>query len=422
MKKLCALALVLIALGTYSHAIAQSSPPSPANDRVEVPQPSDKALQYHRTGTIWWAALTIWGLAVPLVFLFTGLSARIRDFAARLGRRWFFVVAIYVTIYGILLYLIDLPISYFAGYARQHAYGLSNQTFEKWFGDSLKALAIGVLTTPLFAWFPLWLIRRAPQRWWLYTAMAAIPFIAFVLLVVPVWVDPLFNDFGPMKDKQLEQKILTLADRAGIDGARVFEVNKSVDTKTVNAYVTGLFNTKRIVLWDTIIAKLDDEELLFVMGHEMGHFVLNHVAQIVFFASLVIAFGLYVVHRSAGWFIRRWSHRFGFTELSDVAAIPLILFLFGAVTLLITPLLLTVTRHNEREADRFGLEITHSNRAAATAFVKLQQENLGVPRPNLITRIFRSSHPSLAERIEFCNDYRPWETGGEQKYTDRFRR
>lgn len=371
---------------------------------------------------MWWVALTLWGLALPLIFLFTGLSARIRDFAVRIGKRWFFVVAMYVTVYALILYVIDLPVGYFAGYARQHAYGLSNQTLAKWFTDSLKALAVGLITTPLFAWFPLWLIRKSPRRWWLYTAMAAVPFIAVILLVVPIWVDPLFNEFGPMKDKQLEQKILALAERAGIAGARVFEVNKSVDTKTVNAYVTGLANTKRIVLWDTIIAKLDDEELLFVMGHEMGHFVLNHVAQIIFFASLVIGIGLYVVHRSAQWFIRRWSRRFGFTELSDPAAIPLALFLFSAVTLAISPLLLVVTRHNEREADRFGLEITHSNRAAATAFVKLQQENLGVPRPNLITRIFRNSHPALADRVEFCNTYRPWETGRKEKYAEKFKR
>jgi STE24 endopeptidase len=421
MRKLCALLLVIAALGTYAYTFAQATAPPSPPDRVEVPQPTDKAVQYHRTGTYWWVALTLWGFALPLLFLFTGFSAKLRDVATRVGKKWFFVVAIYVTLYAIILFLIDLPVSYVAGYARQHAYGLSNQTLGKWFGDSIKALAVGLISTPLFAWFPLWLIRRSPKRWWLYTAMAAIPFVFIVLLVVPVWVDPLFNEFGPMKDKQLEQKILSLADRAGIEGARVFEVNKSVDTKTVNAYVTGLFNTKRIVLWDTIIARLDDDELLFVMGHEMGHFVLNHVAQIIFASALVIALGLFVVHRSAQWFIRRWSHRFGFTELSDVAAIPLIMFLFSVVTFVITPLILTVTRHNEHEADRFGLEITHTNHAAATAFVKLQQENLGVPRPNLITRIFRSSHPSLADRIEFCNRYRPWERGAPEKYRERFK-
>jgi Zn-dependent protease with chaperone function len=128
----------------------------------------------------------------------------------------------------------------------------------------------------------------SPRRWWLWTGLAAVPFIVLMLLIAPIWIDPLFNKFGPMKDEALEAQILALADRAGIAGSRVFEVDKSVDTKAVNAYVTGVGQTKRIVLWDTIIAKLERRELLFVMGHEMGHYVLGHVPETIAFLSLVI--------------------------------------------------------------------------------------------------------------------------------------
>jgi Zn-dependent protease with chaperone function len=254
-------------------------------------------------------------------------------------------------------------------------------------------------------------LRKSPERWWLYTGLLAIPFLCLMLLVTPVWLDPLFNDFGPMKNKALEQKILALADRAGIEGSRVYEVNKSVDTKALNAYVSGLGNTKRIVLWDTIVARLDEPELLFVMGHEMGHYVLGHTWKLVGLLSVLIMTALYAIHRTAGWVIARWRDRIGFDSLADVASLPLLLLLFSAYLFVVTPVGLAFARSYEHESDRFGLELTRANRPAAMAFVKLQQDNLGNPRPHWLVRLWRASHPTLAERIEFCNTYRPWEHG-----------
>ncbi len=388
---------------------------------VPVPEPTAKALQYYRSGNLIWVLTTIWGLLIPLLFLFSGLSARIRDVAQRLGRRWFFVIAIYSIIFTLLTFLIDLPLSYYTEFVRPHAYDLSNQTISKWFTDTLKGLAIGLIMTPLIMWIPFLLLKKSPRRWWLYTGLAAIPLTVLLLLVSPIWIDPMFNKFGPMKNQALEQKILSLADRAGIEGGRVFEVAKSEDTKTVNAYVSGFASTKRIVLWDTIIAKLDEDELLFVMGHEMGHFVLKHVAQIILVSSAVIIAGLFFVHRFGGLLIARFRNRFRFDELSDIAALPLILFLFGLASILFTPALLAMSRHNEHEADRFGLEITRKNRPAAEAFVKLQQENLAVPRPGLLFKLWRSSHPPIGERVDFINGYKPWAEGKALVYENRFK-
>lgn len=388
---------------------------------VPVPEPSEKALRYYRSGNVLWAVGVLWGFAVPLLILFTGLSARMRDVSQRIGRKWFFALAIYLTLYSLLTFVLDLPLSWYSGFVRQHAYGLSNQTVAKFVSDMVKGLVVGLVLTPLVMWLPFLLLKKSPKRWWLYSGLASIPFIVLMLFVTPIWIEPLFNKFGPMKDKVLEQKILQLADRAGIHGSDVFEVNKSVDTKTVNAYVTGFMNTKRIVLWDTIIQKLDQDELLFVMGHEMGHYVLKHVAQVILFAAIVVIIGLLAVHLSAMAMIRRWGARFGFTQLSDIAAFPLIVLLFGLATFVLTPALLAMSRHNEHEADRFGLEITRSNRAAATAFVKLQEENLGIPRPGLLYKLWRGSHPPIGERIDFFNSYRPWETGEPMKYDHLFR-
>src|SRR5262249_53085087 len=157
-----------------------------------------------------------------------------------------------------------------------------------WLGDSLKTLMIGLVAGGPFLWVPYLLLDKSPRRWWLYSGLLTVPFLFLVLFITPIWIEPLFNDFGPMKDKALETKILALARRAGIDDSRVFEVEKSVDTNAVNAYVNGFLGTKRIVLWDTLLSKLSDRETLFVMGHEMGHFVLHHLLQGVLFASLLV--------------------------------------------------------------------------------------------------------------------------------------
>ena len=401
---------------------AQSTSAPPAHERVAVPEPSEKALSYHHSGNILWMVSNLWSMVVPLAFLWTGLSGRIRDVAQRIGRRRFFVIGIYVIIFSAIGFVLDLPLSYYAGYVREHAYGLSNQTFGKWFGDAVKGLLVGICFGVAFLWLPFALLRRSPHRWWLYVGLLMVPFLLFVSLISPIWIDPLFNKFGPMRNKTLEANILALADRAGIQGSRVFEVAKSVDTKALNAYVTGFGDTKRIVLWDTIIAALDERELLVVMGHEMGHYVLGHVWRMVVFFSLLIMATLYAIYRTAGWVIGRYRSRFGFDELSDVAALPLILLLFNAYLFLISPVIMGFTRYHEHEADRFGLEITRDNHAAATAFVKLQQENLAVPRPGWLYTMWRASHPPVGDRIDFSNDYRPWERNQPLVYESLFRK
>ena len=255
---------------------------SPAADElrpVPVPEPSEKAMQYYRSGNVLWFVEQAWSIAVLVLLLATGVSAALRNAARRIGRNWFFTIVVYFALFTIITTIIDLPLSYYTEFVREHAYGLSNQTFGKWFGDTLKSLAVAGIVGALVLWVPYLLLRKSPRRWWLYTAIALVPFIVVANLVAPIWIAPLFNKFEPMQNKALEQKILALAGRAGIEGSRVYQVKKSVDTKTLNAYVAGLFGTKRIVLWDTTLARMTDRELMFVMGHEMGHYVLHHVWQ-----------------------------------------------------------------------------------------------------------------------------------------------
>jgi Zn-dependent protease with chaperone function len=379
------------------------------------------AIQYHRSGNVLWAVETGLGMIIPAVLLFSGLSARMRSLSDRVGRRWLLSVVLYAVLFTLLVAVLTLPLSYYAGYVRQHLYGLSNQSFGAWAGDWVKGVAVGGVGLAAVLWIPYLLLRRSPLLWWLYGGLTSLPLTALLLVITPVWVDPLFNDYETMEDRVLESNILTLARRAGIGGSRVYQVDKSADTKLVNAYVTGVGATKRIVLWDTLLERLEDDQILFVTAHEMGHFVLRHTLYIIIAAGILITVSLYAVHRTAGRLIARLSRRFGFDDLTDVASFPLLLLLGNVASFLLAPLVLGFSRHQEHEADRFALEITRDNYAAASTFVVLQRENLAVPRPGRLYVMWRSSHPPLADRVAFANHYRPWEAGQPLRYGRLFR-
>jgi Zn-dependent protease with chaperone function len=390
-------------------------------DTVVVPEPSALAIQYHRSGNVVWAVETGLATIVPAALLFSGLSSRLRSVARRLAPRWFLTILLYAVLFTLVVAILTFPMAYYAGYLRQHQYGLSNQSLGAWAGDWIKGVILSGVGLATVLWIPYLLLRRSPKRWWLYAGLASVPLTALLLVITPVWVDPLFNDYEPMKDKVLESRILALAQRAGIGGSRVYQVDKSSDTKLVNAYVTGIGTTKRIVLWDTLLEKLDERQVLFVMAHEMGHFVLRHTLAVIIAAGILVTVALYVVHQTAGGLIARFSRRFGFSELDDIASFPLLILLGNVASFMLAPAVLGFSRFQEHEADRFALEITRDNLAAATTFVVLQQENLAVPRPGRLYVLWRSSHPPLAERVGFANRYRPWESGRGLRYQHLFR-
>jgi len=411
-------ALLTLVLGLEGSPALGAAIPAPGP--VAIPAPTPEAVRYHQTGLIFWFVARVWSFAVPALLLVTGWSGRIGRFAAGRNRPQVIAVAIYAAIFLGFEFALKFPLRYYLGFVRLHDYGLSTQPFSRWLADACKTLGLDLVGAALFAWVPFALMARSPRWWWLSTGLLILPFSALSATVAPVLVDPLFNQFGPMKDPAVEGKILALAERAGIRGSHIYEVDKSRDTTTVNAYVTGLFGTKRIVLWDTIIAKLDEDELLVVMGHEMGHYVLNHVALGISLASVGTLLGLLVVDRAARRIIARYSARFGFERIDQVASIPLLMILIQGLVLITGPISNATSRWMEHEADRFALELTHDNHAAATGFAKLQRDNLAIPFPDPFTKVWRSSHPSIGERITFCNTYRPWATGGSVRYADRF--
>ena len=430
MKRLAALVAAFLLLAFLLPAHVSAATPTPAavtqatapaaQAPVPVPVPTEQAVSYYESGNLLWIISTLWGFIVPALLLFSGFSAKLRDWAKRAGKYWYFTLVIYFALFLVVTSLLDLPLDYYVSFVRPHDYGLSSQTLAKWIQDELVGTCIGLVAGALFLWIPYLLLKRATRRWWIYTWLASIPIIIFISFVEPIWIEPLFNHFGPMQDKTLETQILDLAHRAGIEGANVYEVNKSVDTNELNAYATGIGDTKRIVLWDTIIKQFTPDELLMVMGHEMGHYVLNHVWKGIFFGSLFLLAGLYLVHRTAGWVLRRFSARTGVTELGDIASLPLLILLLGVFFFIFQPAIGAYSRHLEHEADRFGLEITHENHACATAFTKFVEHDLAYPTPGPLYVLWRSSHPPLGERIAFCNSYHPWLEGKPGEYSEYF--
>ena len=174
-------------------------------------------MEFYRTSNWLWVFNQVWAILLTGTLAFSGVSSRLRNLAQRLGRRWFLTVGLYVVLYLAVVFVIDLPLSFYQGYLRLHAYGLSNQTFGKWFGDKLIALAVAMAVGFALTWVPYLVMARSPRRWWLYIGLLSVPFLFATMLVEPIWIDPLFNTFGPMKNKVLERSILALAERAGIE-------------------------------------------------------------------------------------------------------------------------------------------------------------------------------------------------------------
>ncbi len=394
---------------------------SPNTSTVAVPVPGEKAVHHYHATIVVGVTAILWSFLSPALFLFTGLSARSRSWAERQRQNWYFTFVLYALAFGLLYFLVNLPLNYYAGFVFPPHYDVTNQTFSRWLGNTLKGAAVVMVIGLAVGWSPFLVLKKSPRRWWLWLGLLVPLFLFTQSFIQPVLIDPLFHQFRPLPDKTLEAKILAQAARAGIEGSRVYVANLSLDTKLDNAYVTGLSGTRRIVFWDTMLKDLNDDELLFILGHEMGHYVLHHIIQLVAFASLLAFVSLYVAYWLAGPVIGRFKKRWGFDTPSDFAALPLFILAFQLLLFADLPAYMAFSRHIEHEADRFGLELTHNNHAAATAFVKMVQNGVYVYRSAPIIQFWYGSHPTPAERIEFCNQYRPWESGQPSKYQNCFK-
>jgi STE24 endopeptidase len=367
---------------------------------------------------------TGYSLLVLLALLALGIAAKYRDWAERVSKYRFVQALIFVPLLLVTLTVLELPLDAYQQHVSRQ-YGLSVQGWVSWFGDVSKGQAVSLIMFTFVIWGITSLIRKSPRRWWFYAWLLAMPVAVFVVFLAPLVLDPLFNNFEPLDktNPQLVDAIERVAARAGqnIPRDRIFLMDASKKVTTLNAYVTGFGPSKRIVVWDTTLKNATIPETLFVVGHEMGHYVLNHV--VIGMASLAVGmfFGFYLLYAIANWALPRFQQRWHMRGLSDWAAVPMLLLIFSLLNIVADPISNTIGRQIEHNADIYGLEVTHginpnSQEAAAHAFQVLGELSLSYPYPSRFVVFWYADHPPISDRVPFAHNYDPWSKGEQPKY------
>jgi STE24 endopeptidase len=313
----------------------------------------------------------IYGLIVAGLLLWLQISARIRDWAGGITRSRTYQVMIYAACYVAIVTAAGLPLTVYEGFFREHAYGLSSQNFAQWFGDFATGFGVtmiaGLIVLPvLYA-----AIRMAERAWWIWGAAITVAFMVVFMVIYPVFIAPLFNHYSPLPESPLKKDILSLARANGIPADNVWLVDASRQSRRISANVQGFLGTTRISLNDNLLKQGTHDEVLAVMGHEMGHYVMGHTTRLLLLMALVaiagFAFMAWGFNWSVAWFGGAWQVR----EVSDVAGLPL-LAAWGMVFLfLATPVTNAIVRTTEQQADIFGINAVRKPDAFATIALKL---------------------------------------------------
>ncbi|MFQ6096643.1 MAG: M48 family metallopeptidase [Armatimonadota bacterium] len=396
--------LLVVLFGEPAIAHAGDLPPTASSNQGETVWDQELSRRYAHTR--WRLFFLRQGALFALLaaFALTGASAALRNaIGEKIGPAWA-ADATYFAAVVVLFALLMAPLSFYGGYAVEHRFGLSNQTPGSWLLDSLKSLGVTlVIAVPLLMLFYA-ILRRWPERWWLVFSGACVPLIVFLVVIAPVVIDPLFNEFRPLEEGPLKSRLLEMASEQGVSVQGVFVVDKSKQTKKVNAYVTGLFGSKRIVLWDTLLQRFTAREVQAVMAHEMGHYVKRHVWWGVAVAALTVAVLSCIVARWAPLLVALLL-KSGILRVQEAASLPMIAALFMFLLFFASPLTSAASRHMERTADRFALHVTGDGAVAARAFEKLAGINLADPEPSRLLVFWFYSHPPVAERIREARAY-----------------
>lgn len=366
------------------------------------------ALRYSRERWIVAFVDPLWGMASLALLIFTGMSGRMAAALRRVLPSRLASDAIFIVLMVLTLAALNFPLEIHR-FLREHRYGFSTQGFGPWFADELKGLAVACIGALLFL-VPVWTaIRRWPRSWWIAGSAIGIALSILVMAVAPVFIAPLFNTFTPLRDDALRTRILDLAHREGIPADDVWEVDASRQSRHDNAYVAGLLGTQRIVLYDTLLAAYTPDEIAFVMGHEMGHYAMNHIWKGIGVAAIAIVAGFFLLHRLLGRAIGRWTERLGFEAAGSIAAVPLALLILSAYMFLIEPATNAFSRRIEQQADVFALETVRTmpggRDVAVSSFQRMAARNLSDPNPPAFIEWWLYSHPSMRKRIRFCADY-----------------
>jgi STE24 endopeptidase len=335
--------------------------------------------------------------AISLLLLQGRWSARMRDFAERMTRFRPLQTAIYWIEYLLLTTLLGFPLAVYEGYTREHQYGLATQTFGPWMGDQFKGLLVNLVLGCGFAIVLFAIVKRLERTWWIWGAIVAEVLLALVVLITPVYLVPIFNTVTPLNDPRLTQPILSMARANGIPAKEVYEVDASKQTTRMSANVSGLGKTMRITLNDNLVKRGSPGEVQAVMGHEMGHYVLGHVPQLLT-AFLIFAFAAFGFLRwGLDWSLRRWGQVWQIRGIGDPAVLPLVALLASIFFFVLTPVLNTYIRNQEHEADMYGINASRQPDGFAQAAIHLAEYRK--MRPGPIEEWLFFDHPSGYRRI-----------------------
>ena len=384
----------------------------------------EKAVAYSRASyTLYFVSYFLGGLSLFLI-LRLGLAAKFRDIAENASDKKWIQGSVFVPLLFLTIGVLRLPVRLYWHALSLH-YEQSVQGWGSWFWDWTKAefldTAMGiVLVLILFA-----VMRRSPRRWWLYFWFPAVVILLGLIVVTPLVIDPLFNQFEPLNKEHpdLVASIEKLTKHAGvpIPPDRMFLMVASRKTNAINAYVTGLGASKRVVIWDTTIQKTSNDESLFIVGHELGHYVLGHVRQGFILGSAGLLLALYLLFRGLHWALDRWARDWKLHGQEDWASLAVLLLLLYLLLFASSPVISGYSRMQEHAADVYGLEVIHglvpnSEEVAAHAFQVLGELDLSDPNPPPFITFWLYSHPPLADRLVFAHSYDPWSKGKSPQY------
>jgi STE24 endopeptidase len=354
-----------------------------------------------------------------IILIQLAVAPRLRDWAERVSRHRFLQAVLFAGPFFTLLGLLGLPSAAASHWLERH-YGQSVQGWGSWFWDAVKGGVVALLLAIVLVWLFYGLVRRSPRRWWFYAWLGSLPLLVFLIFVEPLVLEPLFFRFTPLSasNPQLAVEIERVVQHAGqqIPETRMYLMNASSKLNALNAYVTGIGASARVVVWDTTIARMTTPQILLVFGHEMGHYVLHHVRNGILFTAGVLLIFLFAGFHALRWALGRFGAAWKIRGPDDWASLPVLIFVLLVSNFIFTPIDNAFSRHLEHQADQYGLEVAHgivpnAPQAAAQSFQILGEIDLAEPSPSTAVKIWFYDHPPLDERISFAQTYDPWDKG-----------
>src|SRR5687767_5112461 len=361
------------------------------------PERQKQAKEYARIRRRLWLVDTVFSAVYALLWLFLGWSISLRDWLLTFTTNPWLLVAVFVVIFGGIYALINLPLGYYSGFILPHRFGQSNQTFKDWVIDQIKGLVIGAPIGLLLLELLYLALRVTGDLWWLWAAIGMLIFTVLLSNLAPILIMPLFNKYVPLGDehRELADRLLDLARRANTKVQGVFKFDLSKRTKAANAALTGIGNTRRIILGDTLLNEFTTDEIETVIAHELGHHVHRDIPVGIVVSGVISLIGLYIASLVLNW----GATAFGFSGPADIGALPLFGLTMGLFGVLTMPLNNAYSRWREVRADTYALESTHKPQAFINAMTRLANQNLADADPEPWVVFLLYSHPPIRDRV-----------------------